>query len=219
MSDKYPRTFHLPNSPGATNDDKKLTSVNGLLFEPLIITEKLDGSNVCLTSTACYSRSHSGPPTHESFDQFKSLHASIKHLIPNNIQIFGEWCFAVHSLKYDKLINYLNIFAIKDLSNNEWLSWEEVNLWSDELKIPTVPLLFQCDYIMAHESTLKDIIDGIIKMPSHYGAEKEGFVIRISRSFKDIDFSKHVAKWVRANHVQTTEHWKDQIIVKNGIIK
>ena len=45
---KYPRTYHLPYSPGATNDDKKLS---GNWFEnykgrEIVITAKLDGERV-----------------------------------------------------------------------------------------------------------------------------------------------------------------------------
>ncbi len=39
---KYPRTPHLPWSPGGTRDDRRLASVSRLLDQELVITEKLD---------------------------------------------------------------------------------------------------------------------------------------------------------------------------------
>jgi len=51
---------------------------------PILITEKLDGSNVCIQSNNCYAH------THSPFDQFKALHVFIKNNIPQNLQIFVE---------------------------------------------------------------------------------------------------------------------------------
>ena len=42
---KYNRTFHLPWSPGSTNDDRISNNVDSLLGKEIVITEKLDGSN------------------------------------------------------------------------------------------------------------------------------------------------------------------------------
>ena len=44
--------------------------------------------------------------------------------------------------------------------------------------------------------------------PSTFGKEKEGCVIRKANSFTDEQgFENNVCKYVRANHVQTDEHW------------
>ena len=46
---KYPRSYHLPFSPGATSDDKKWTNEQAIAYttgKDLVVTEKLDGSNV-----------------------------------------------------------------------------------------------------------------------------------------------------------------------------
>ena len=44
--------------------------------------------------------------------------------------------------------------------------------------------------------------------PSNFGKEKEGCVIRKANAFTDEQgFEKNVCKYVRANHVQTDEHW------------
>ena len=42
-------------------------------------------------------------------------------------------------------------------------------------------------------------------------------MVRLSKSFRYNDFSSCVAKWVRAGHVQTDEHWSSQEIVKNKL--
>jgi hypothetical protein len=45
----------------------------------------------------------------------------------------------------------------------------------------------------------------------------EGFVIRVVDGFWYEDFNKSVAKYVRASHVQSDEHWMHQQIVPNQI--
>ena len=42
--------------------------------------------------------------------------------------------------------------------------------------------------------------------------------MRITDSFHYDDFEKYVAKYVRKNHVQTSEHWMNQQVIKNKLI-
>jgi len=39
----------------------------------------------------------------------------------------------------------------------------------------------------------------------------------VAGEFKDEQFSTSVAKWVRKDHVQSDEHWKNQQIVRNAL--
>jgi hypothetical protein len=48
---------------------------------------------------------------------------------------------------------------------------------------------------------------GRMTQKSTVGDTIEGFVIRIRDGFKDSDFEKSVAKFVRQNHVQTDSEW------------
>lgn len=217
-SPKYNRTLHLPWSKGATNDDKIAAFVDDLLNVDIVLTEKMDGSNTSLEVGGCFARTHSGPPSHASFDGLKALHATIKHKIPEQYQLFGEWCYALHSITYQELPSYFLMFNVRRLSpelNDLWLSWEEVELWAEEIGVATVPVLFkgQC----ASEKELKELVESLMIQPSHCGGIREGVVARIQKPFYDYNFSKCVMKCVRANHVQTSEHWKDQEIIKNKI--
>ncbi len=214
---KYPRTFHVEWSKGATNDDKISSDLSQLIGVPIVITEKIDGSNTCLETDLCFARTHSGPPTHPSFDGFKALHAEIRWQIPKNIQIFGEWVYALHSIKYDTLPGYFLLFNIRDLSNSQWVSWEEVELWAEELNLPTVPVLFKGQ--VSSEKELKKLTESLMNTPSLCGDIKEGVVMRVEESFDDENFSFCVAKMVRKNHVQTSVHWKEQEIVRNKLSK
>ena len=220
VSPKYPRTFHLPWSKGATNDDKRATSVEGLIGKPIIISDKIDGSNTSLEAEACFARTHSGSPTHPSFDGFKALHAAIKHEITTDTQLFGEWVFARHSIEYTELPAYFLLFGVRYLEEPDylWGSWEEVEFWSKEIAVPTVPILFQG--IISSEKELQELTESLMIQPSVCGGIREGVVVRIADAFNDDDFSSCVMKCVRANHVSPdNDHWKHKEIVKNNLAK
>lgn len=216
-SPKYNRTFHLPWSPGCTNDDKIATSVDPLIGKQIVITEKMDGSNTSLEQGGCFSRTHSGPPTHPSFDQLKAVQAEVGFQIPSGMQLFGEWCYAKHSIEYDALPGYFLLFGIRELDAVEpfWYEWEEVKEYAQYFDLSTVPVLFTGT--VSSEKELKELTESLMIQPSAYGGIREGVVVRIAGEFPDKDFASSIMKCVRANHVQTTEHWKDQEIIKNKL--
>jgi len=220
-SPKYNRTFHVPWSPGRGSDDKIAKDVKSLLDVEIIISEKVDGSNVCIEHNGCFARTHASAPSHESFDAFKALHAQIKYGLDFNgmiligKQIFGEWCFAQHSIPYDKLPGYFLTFGVRVLAAQYWLSWDETVSLSEELGLPTVPVLFRG--IVKTEAELCELTEKLSKEPSELGTIREGVVIRLAGAFEDEYFARYVMKYVRANHVQTDEHWKDQEIIRNKL--
>lgn len=181
----------------------------------LIVTEKLDGSNVCLQADGCFARSHVEPPRHPSFDMFKAFHASVKHLIKPGFQIFGEWLYAKHSIRYTGLPNYFMVFGVHNMAKHTWESWTSVDWWAQRLGVPTVPVL--------HETTPTTDLEAVIrkfaaqKSSKYGGSEREGFVVRWADSFADEEFETAVAKWVRKDHVQTPDHWKNQMVTRNRL--
>jgi hypothetical protein len=226
-SPKYNRTFHFPFSPGATNDDKIATTMEKLIGEPIVLTEKMDGSNTSMESHGCFARTHSGSPSHPSFDGLKAMHAGIKWQLQEGMQYFGEWCYARHSIEYSELPSYFMLFGIRILEgtmiptiwhpmdHSLWVSWERVEKEAEKLGISTVPVLFKGT--VDSESQLKELVESFMKQPSTCGGIREGVVARVARAFNDDDFSSCIMKCVRANHVQTSEHWKDQEIIRNKL--
>ena len=215
MSDKYPRTSHLPWSPGGTKDDRKLANVDTLLHRELVITEKLDGSNVCLEREQVFARSHNDAPRHPSFDALKAVHATLRWQIPAHQQIFGEWLWARHSIAYNRLPAFLLVFGIRDTDKTEWLSWDETIAACDVLNLNTVPVLWRGT--ITAEAKLQKQTEKLLQKRS-YGPEQEGLVVRVASNFADAEFATCVAKWVRAAHVQTSEHWSSQQITRNTLI-
>jgi len=217
-SPKYNRTFHLPWSKGCTNDDKRASSVDSLMGTPIVITEKMDGSNTSLEREGCFSRSHTGIPTHASFDMLKVLQATLRQYMPKGMQYFGEWCFAKHSIEYNALPNYFLLFGIRDVyveDFSHWYDWDSVEAMAQNLGLSTVPVLFKGT--VNSEKELQELTESLMIQPSACGGIREGVVARVQREFKDDEFSTCIMKCVRANHVQTSEHWKDQEIIRNKL--
>src|SRR3546814_5141444 len=53
---KYPRTYHLPSSPGLQNDDRRLPRLDGYKGRVVVATEKMDGVGSTLTREKTYPR-------------------------------------------------------------------------------------------------------------------------------------------------------------------
>ena len=210
MSAKYPRSPHLPWSPGGTSDDKRLPSVSGLLGIEVVITEKCDGSNLTYTRQAVFSRSHAGPPGHASFDLAKATHGRIGYRISEGISVFCEYCYAIHSIEYDTLPAHSLVFGVRDDLKGLWWGWDMVVAQAVELGLPTVPLLFRG--ILDSERALETLTHSLAIKPSAFGGPREGVVVRVAGEFPDATFGRSVGKWVRTGHVQTDEHWMHQTI-------
>lgn len=213
---KYPRTFHLPFSKGATNDDRISFNIDKLIGEEIVITEKIDGSNTAITKNGVYGRSHIDFTRNPWDVDMKRLHSIIQKDIEDNVYIFGESVYAIHSLEYTNLKSYFYLFGVRD--NDVWLSWDEVEEYAYLLDLELVPVLFKG--IVNSKKELEDLVNKLVKEPSELGGVKEGVVVRVSKSFKDDVFTDNLQKWVRPNHVTTDSHWtknwKRAKLVNNG---
>jgi len=205
---KYPRTPHLPWSLGKTDDDKTLNSTDHFNGMSLVLTVKMDGENTTMTSDKVYARSVDSAD-HPSRHWVKSLWSQIHFLIPEGWRVCGENLFAKHSIAYENLGSYFHVFNIWN-EYNDCLSWKETLEWCELLGLHHVEALYV-------NFNIKDIDELHEDFMSLVGKYHEGYVIRNSESFSYKDFSKNVAKYVRANHVQTDSHWMYNSITKNGL--
>ncbi len=206
MSDKYPRIFHFPFSEGIARDDRINHDYwEKISKERIALTEKLDGENTCINKNGVYARSHSVPTKNPWADYLKTKWATIKNDL-ENLEIFGENLYAVHSIEYSNLEHYFYVFAIREL--DKWFSWEEVNQYAKLLDFPVVPVIER--EILPEEMGQKKFEDYIIKYAtgkSMLGGKKEGLVLRVKREFRNEEFSDCMLKWVRSDHITTDEHW------------
>ena len=192
---KYPRTPHLPWSKGVADDDEKLPSLENFQGKNLVYTEKLDGECTSLSCFRFHARSEDSRV--EPWQTWmKRKWAEICYTIPFELEVFGENLYAIHSIEYDQLPAYFHVFAVVNLVDEKFLSWQETCAFAAQLGFPTTPTI---EY------------GALMEMPiparSAYGLTCEGYVVRNVESFPVKDFQQNVAKCVRKGHVQTDEHW------------
>ena len=203
---KYKRTYHLPWSLGSTNDDKFLNDTSAFLGKEIVITEKMDGENTSMYFDRVHARSIDSKD-HDSRHWVKGLWGQIRNDIPTGWRICGENLYAKHSLSYNDLSTYFMVFSIWN-ENNICLSWKDTVDVCDMLNLTPVPII---DTIIYNENYLK-------KLALDFDViNKEGFVIRNINEFSYDDFSDNVAKWVRAMHVNTDQHWMFQEVIPNKL--
>lgn len=97
------------------------------------------------------------------------------------------------------------MFAQYDEISNQWASWDFVKYWAEILGVPTVPELWRGK--IESEKQLESLVNSLANEPSLFGNNREGVVIRTTKTFPNNAFPHNVCKWVRPNHVQTDEHW------------
>lgn len=204
---KYPRTFHLPQSPGRSSDDKVLKSIDHLLGKKVVITEKMDGENTTIYPDGyIHARSIDGRH-HPSRDWVKGFANRISYRIPPGIRICGENVFAKHSIAYSDLTSYFLGFSA--WNGDLCLSWKRTSELFSDLYVTPVPVLFEGTLT---EELVQSIIDSLDT------EKQEGFVIRLADSFEIGSFGRSVAKWVRKGHVQTEQHWMSSEVVPNSLV-
>lgn len=211
---KAPRTFHLPWSPGATSDDKILKSLAGFETfgsEPpgVVATVKMDGENTTMYRDYMHARSVEYDP-HPSRSWVKALHARIAHDIPKGWRICGENLYAKHSIKYENLDDYFQVFGIWN-EKNVCLDWGQTSEWAEMLGLKLVPQFFIGPWSEDWFRTFH--------MPTWRGDPCEGYVVRVWKSFHYKDFRKYVGKYVRPSHVTTDVHWMRSQLEINQLTK
>lgn len=205
---KYPRTPHLPFSETITADDKKLENTNHFIGKEIIITEKMDGENTTIYKDYYHARSLDSK--HRDYHSYLlSYIRNFQYLIPENYRICGEYLYATHSIYYDNLNHYFQVFGIYN-ENNICLKYEDTIEICNKLNLIFVPVLYKGIY---NENLVKKIAKEVVDRGG------EGIVIRINEPFHYNDFSKNVAKFVRKNHVQTSSHWSEGTITINSLKK
>ncbi|MGE3799937.1 MAG: RNA ligase family protein [Candidatus Kapaibacterium sp.] len=201
---KYPRTPHLPWSPGVSEDDIRVADVKMFVGKDVVVTEKMDGENTTMYTDYIHARSIDGR-SHPSRNHVKQLHATIAHLIPMGWRLCGENLYAQHSIIYKNLRSYFYLFSVWDEKNNS-LSWDEVVEWGQLFSLELPRVLYRGIWD-------QELVQSIEVDPVHM----EGYVVRNAESFAYGDFIRNIAKWVRKDHVQTDEHWMYSEIIPNQL--
>jgi hypothetical protein len=202
---KYPSTPHWPWSPTVHKDDRYHQAPEVFVKRGVIITEKLDGGNTCLWRGDVFARSTGQPATQGWFAMVKKHHAWKTANSPEDIFVYGEDLYGIHSIQYEPIREdqTYRIFAVRQ--GDAWLAWDDVEAHAKSLDIPTVPVLFRGSFDTVKQIT--EFFNDEISKTSEIGGAREGFVMRFACDFADSAFTNATSKYVRKGHVQTDEHW------------
>lgn len=221
---RFPHTPHLAwLGAGEPRDDKVLSSAEaaGLLAEPVVVEEKLDGANlgVSLDVAGGFRFQNRGqylrPPYHGQFARLGAwleTHAeTLFDAMTPNLLLFGEWCAARHSLNYDKLPDWWMVFDVYDRAAGRFWSGERRNALASAHGLTTVPTLVKA------KLTLHDLVSLVQERSSAYRqGPLEGVVIRREGS----DWTDARAKLVQPGFVQSMgEHWRHRPLEWNQLAR
>ncbi|MFF1645508.1 RNA ligase family protein [Streptomyces sp. NPDC058240] len=206
MRTHYPRTAHLPWSPGAASDDVRIADLSALTGREVVVTEKLDGENTTLYADGLHARSLDSAH-HPSRGWVKALQGRVGARIPDGWRVCGENMFARHSIPYDGLESFFYGFSVWD--GERCLDWDRTVAFLRELGIPVPPVLWRGVLDARAEKALRALKPDT--------GRQEGYVVRPVDGFGAPDFGRLVAKWVRPGHVQTDTHWMHAAVVENGL--
>lgn len=216
---KYPRTYHLPSSPGLANDDRRLPDLSVFDRQRVIVTEKMDGESTTLTPQRNYARS-ADSGYHPSRDWLKAFHARRAPDIPEGWRISGEYLFARHSVPYTRansnaLRSFFYGFGVWD-SDNRFLEWDAAAEMLAMLEIELVPVLYDGLFTPDVITRLAASLDT---------TRQEGLVVRLAAGHpypagqsSTSRFFTGIAKWVRPGHVVSEQHWSTGPVVPNELI-
>jgi hypothetical protein len=217
---KYPRTYHLPSSPGLQNDDRRLPDLSVFEGRRVIGSLKMDGEGSTMKTEKTYPRSPDGR-YHPSRDMMKAYHARRAMHIPDEWRVCGEYMHARHSIPYTRELGnavedvFLG-FAVFD-DRNVMLSWDQTLETFEMLDVVAVPVLYDGPWYTGLVDRLAADIDPV---------RQEGFVLRIADEIPYPSgagdrgrFFTSVAKWVRRGHVATSEHWMSGPVIPNEVLR
>lgn len=212
---KYKKTYHLPFTQTVTSDDKMIdikAFSDRIKGREIVITEKMDGENTTLYSDGYVHARSIDSTSHPSRSWVKQYWGSRCRHLPENWRVCGENLFARHSIEYNKLPSYFMAFSIFD-ENNMRLPWNDFVDWCVALGILTVPVLYRgiCDdnWLELAKSKYERIVNN---------CGGEGIVLTVTDTFHYDEHSLWMAKAVRADHVQTDDHWMNKAVVPNKLM-
>ena len=215
---KFPSTPHLALlGDVAVRGDKIMSERerNDFLEHELIIEEKVDGANLGISFDAVGNirAQNRGAYLHlPSTGQWKKLAEWLKpktdaffEQLTDRYILFGEWCYAQHSVIYDRLPDWFLGFDVYDKSSLRFLSCSRRDNIFRELGIYHVPMIQRGQFSLSS-------LQGLLIESQLCNKPAEGLYLRIDKG----DWLELRAKLVRPAFVQSIEqHWSRSSIKTN----
>lgn len=159
---KFPRTPHLIwLGESAPRGDKLMDAADAktLLRRPAVVEEKVDGANLGLSLGAggrlrAQSRGHYLEPgtggQWKPLWRWLALHeASLVPVLKPSLILFGEWCYAEHSVAYDALPDWLLVFDVYDREGGRFWCRERRDALARGVGLSVVPTLAEGKFTIA----------------------------------------------------------------------
>lgn len=227
----FPRIFHLPHNPNAqrsdliaSQDDVKVIFEN----DNTIVEEKIDAANsgivfyennpVIRNRNNILNKGKTGHLRGPAKMQFASIYnwcyqnldkfETLNNNLGFEVSVYGEWLYALHGIKYDKLPSYFIPYELYDWENRKFISTKITRAALQEAGFEVTPLL--------HEGRLPnwEIFDKFCAENSPFSTTdlREGVVVKVS----DDKYLTHRFKMVRRGFIQGC-HWNERALTKNKL--
>ena len=132
-------------------------------------------------------------------------------LEPERHVLFGEWCYAKHSIHYTHLPDWFIAFDIYDRAEGRFFSAQRRDAVLGDTSIAVVPRLAQRAF--KAKADLLPLLDTLSGLRGGQGTV-EGVYVRWDKG----EWLERRAKVVRADFVQAIDvHWTKQTLTKNVV--
>jgi ATP-dependent RNA circularization protein (DNA/RNA ligase family) len=217
---KFPHTPHLAwLSSHPARQDKVLSpsEARELLSSEVLIEEKVDGANLGISVTpsgelrvqnrGSYLASRAHPQFQPLWPWLEARREQLVQALGSHLMLFGEWCFAVHSVHYDTLPDWFLAFDVYDRRVDRFWSSQRRNALVDALGLARVPVIARGRFSLEKVQKLL----GPSKLTQ---APMEGLYVRRDQG----EFLKARAKLVRPEFIQAIEeHWSSRPLQRNAL--
>ena len=217
---KFPSTPHLATLPGVdVRGDKVFSEAerDQFLQHVLLAEEKIDGANLGISfdSEGNLRAQNRGAYLHlPGSGQWKKLGdwlaprlETLFESLSDDLILFGEWCYAQHSVYYDRLPDWFLGFDLYDKRAGRFLSSARRDALFAKMRIDQVPVLARGRFTYPE-------IQELISTSQFSGQPAEGLYLR----FDQDDWLAQRAKLVRAAFIQGIhQHWSRSAIKPNRL--
>ena len=220
---RFPHTPHLAwLGDGRPRDDKVMSphEARELLAHDVTVEEKVDGANLGLSVDENGTLRAQNRGTYLALErahgQWKPLkrwlaaraHDLAAALFPD-LMLFGEWCYAVHSVRYTRLPDWFLAFDVYDRSRGAFWSTKRRDELATALGLAVVPRLHSGKLDLAQ-------LVALLGRSQLTDAPAEGLYVR--RDSNGLLLAR--AKLVRREFVQAVdEHWSRKALDTNTLAR
>lgn len=219
---RFPSTPHLAwLGEGRPRDDKVLApdEAESLLAGEVVVEEKVDGANLGISASeegelraqnrgTYLDPAHAHPQFRPLWPWLRAREAALVDALWPDLILFGEWCYAVHSVVYRGLPDWFLGFDVYDRSVAQFWDTSRRDALLRELGLHTVPRIAKGRFSIAEIARLAE------RESQVGGNVVEGVVVRREAE----GFTVARAKLVRAEFTQAIdEHWSRGPLRRNEL--